>query len=182
MREIGHMSYSSSRPHIQKRINELERIAYSNWDNPSVLFEVFVEIDHRRSRKRQVAFKDKILQRILFLASQYFKWPSTLAPTGDGNLNTANSPKRGLLSYLGYHVGRRGLSTVERREMLDRVYMRRVPTVNNPIYMADWGEPHSALRLKKTTEPLASFCRSQKRKSAVHVQSAAVADYESDLA
>ena len=37
--------------------------------------------------------------------------------------------------------GERRLPTFERRTVLDSVYLEALPTVNNPVYMADWGLP-----------------------------------------
>ena len=171
-----------NRPHIQYNIFQLIELTNQNWDHPSVLFEIFSELQFRRPRKRQREHREKIHERLLELAADfYFRWPSTEAQGGDGSLTDNCWPRTGLLSYLGYHVGRTGLPTVIRRAILDDAYMKSLPTVNNPIYMADWGEAHSGPRLQKTAESLAAFCRNQKRKDGTRSKSAAVADWESDL-
>jgi hypothetical protein len=177
------MSRGDDRRHIQQRINELEAMAASNWGSPSLLFEIFTELEFRKPRKRPRELKQRINDRLLELAADfYFTWPSTSAPGGDGNLDGAGWPRTGLLSYLGYHVGRTGLPTTTRRAILADAYLGNLPTVNNPVYMADWGDPVCGPRLRKIAESLAAFCRNQKRKDGPHFQSAAVADWESDLA
>jgi hypothetical protein len=174
-------SRASTRPHLHGDINDLETITRENWSNPSVLFEVFVELGYRRQRKRKRELKDKTYKRLIEIAGEYFDWPTTNAPGGNRRLSGALWPEEGLLSYLGYHVGERGLPTAERRAILDSVYLQAVPTVNNPVYMADWGSPRSSLRLQKIAESLAAFCRNKKRSDRSY-SSVAVADWESDLA
>jgi hypothetical protein len=158
------MKSRDDRPHIYHDIYELQEVAESNWNNPSVLFEVFSELQFRRPRKRPRELRQAIQDRILeVLPSFCFRWPSTSAIGGDGNLAGSGWPRTGLLSYLGYHVGTSGLPTHERRKILDLAYTDNLPTVNNPIYMANWGLPRSGPRLQKIAESLAAFCRNRKR-------------------
>jgi len=175
------VTHSSTRPHLRDDIGELEAIAERNWTNASVLFEIFGELGYRNQRKRKRKLKDKIYARLIQIAGEYFRWPTTAAPGGNRRLSGMLWPREGLLAYLGYHVGERGLPTLERRAILDSVYLESLPTVNNPIYMADWGLPRSSLRLQKIAESLAAFCRNRKR-SDRRFTSAAVADWEADLA
>jgi hypothetical protein len=175
------MNHKNERPFKILHINDLESIAEKNLHNASVLFEVFTELNFRRHRKRHNDLRRRILDRLLELAAEYFRWPSTSTPSGDSTLNAVGWPLKGLLSYLGYHVGKTGLPTMTRREILDEVYNDTLPIVNNTSYMEEWGTPRSDSRLKKLAESLAAFCRNQKRKDG-HVQSAAVADWVSDLA
>ena len=172
---------NDERPYIRQYINDLEDIVEENWDNGSVLFEVFSELDFRKPRKRPRELRKRILERLLELADEFFHWPTTMASSGDGSIEAEKWPKTGLLSYLGYHVGKTGLPTIKRREILDQAYKDNLPTVNNSIYMAQWGEPRSSIRLKKIAESIAAFCRNQKRRDD-QIKSAAIADWESDLA
>jgi hypothetical protein len=167
-------------PHLHGDIDELEAITRQNWSNASILFEIFVELGYRNQRKRKRELKDKIYKRLIEIAGAYFDWPTTSAPGGNRRLSGAPWPEKGLLSYLGYHVGERGLPTAQRRAILNSVYLEAVPTVNNLVYMADWGSPRSSLRLQKIAESLAAFCRNRER-SDRSFTSAAVADWESDL-
>jgi hypothetical protein len=169
------------RPYKQKRIDELESITGDNCDNASVLIEVFMELEFRRPRKRPSELRRRILNRLSELSAEFFRWPTTLAPSGDNILTTLGWPRKGLLSYLGYHVGKTGPPTTTRREILDEAYNNTLPTVNNTVYMADWGAPRSGPRLEKIAESIAAFCRNRKRKDGL-LQSVAIADWESDLA
>ncbi len=178
---MAQLGGAANRPHIQGDINELEAITRQNWSDGSVLFEVFVELGYRNQRKRKRELKDKTYKRLIEIAGAYFQWPTTNAPGGNRRLSGTLWPEKGLLSYLGYHVGERGLPTAERQAILDAVYLEAVPTLNNPVYMADWGSPHSSLRLQKIAESIASFCRLRKRSDRTFT-SAAVANWESDLA
>lgn len=107
-----------------------------------------------------------------------FPWPTTEALPGNGPLGSESWPQTGMLSYLGYHVGREGVAVQERRAILDFVYKDRLPNVNNADYMISWGTPGTATRLRKLAESLASFCRNQKRKDPYVVS---VDEWDSDL-
>lgn len=176
------MDRKGERPYIQQRISDLEQIAEENWTNASVLFEVFSELRFRKPRKRPRELKQRILDRLLELAQEYFRWPSIKAMPGNEPISSTTWPSTGLLSYLGYHVGKPALPAIKRREILDQAYQDILPTVNNPIYMSEWGPPKSSVRLKKIAESLAAFCRNQKRKNSDHSKSTAITDWESDLA
>lgn len=175
------MNRSTDRPFIQQRIHALETIAEDNWNNAYVLFEVFSELKFRKPRKRPTELRDSIIERLLELAEAHFRWPSTTAVGGNSSIETAGWPRTGLLSYLGYHAGKTELTAAARRSMLNRAYQDDLPTMNNPIYMAQWGEPKSGTRLRKMAESLAAFCRNQKRKQE-YTHSTAVMNWESDLA
>jgi hypothetical protein len=107
-----------------------------------------------------------------------FQWPSTDAIGGDGGLSGDGWPQQGLLSYVGYRVGQSGLDIEDRQNMLDLVYERHLPSVNDADYMGSWGYPGTAIRLRKMAESIAAFCRNQKRRDLLAIS---VEDWEYDL-
>jgi hypothetical protein len=89
--------------------------------------------------------------------------------------------KDGVLSFMGYHVGESSeLSPDQRRRILDYVYGGRIPNVNDPAYMSQWGAPASSRRLRKMADSLANFARSAKRNTHVDKR-VAISEWESDL-
>ena len=107
-----------------------------------------------------------------------FPWPTTDTIDGGGDLSAEAWPQQGLLSYVGYRVGQNGLDASVRRVILNNVYDHQLPNVNDAEYMASWGPPATATRLRKMAESIAAFCRNQKRKD---TYSTAVDEWESDL-
>ena len=117
-----------------------------------------------------------------FLESIGFPWPSTCIFPGLGSLSEIDWPQLGLLSYMGYHVGRNGESTRRRREILARVFEQDpLPRVCSAEYMEEWGVARSRTRLKKLAETLASLARNEKRRNSVSYAEA-IRDREEDLA
>lgn len=165
------------RPHMDKKIQELESLAVHDWDDSSALFRIYSELTYRKSKQRNDDLKDRIRGR---MEEMYFDWPSTNAQGGDGMLSGSRWEKEGLLAYLGYHVGDSGESMGHRRSILDSAYENPLPELNDRSYMAEWGDPNTAARLQKIARSIAAFCRNQKRKSGTSHSS--VGDWEADLA
>lgn len=112
---------------------------------------------------------------------EFFEWPSTEATGGDGNLILDPAVSNGMLSYLGYRVGKlNGEVASIRQSILSRVFEGRPPPVFSRDYMSSWGSPKSSARLSKIAESLAAFTRNAKRRRD-HRMSDAVSDWESDL-
>lgn len=114
-------------------------------------------------------------------ASDWFEWPSTAAYPGAG-IDTINipSPKEGILSFLGYHVGKtHGVPDDERKDILDWVFHNTLPIVNNASYMAGFDKPESPMRLKKMADVLASMARNYSRNMLDY--SVAISHYIMDL-
>lgn len=112
-----------------------------------------------------------------------FPWPTTRAPIGKYGLGDVFHYKRGLLSYVGYSVGRSGEQEDIRYEILDWVFHNTLPRVKSEQYMSDWGEPETPARLRKMAECLASFARNHKRnaeKNEVDYETA-IREWELDL-
>lgn len=110
-----------------------------------------------------------------------FAWPTTTAPIGKGGLDSGDWHLIGMLSYLGYRVGKTaGVSDGIRRQILDLCFDSPLPPINGLDYMRSWGAPSTTARLRKLAHELASFARNGKRKRAANLASA-VADWEADL-
>ena len=98
----------------------------------------------------------------------------------DNDFDYSNEwPDKGLLSYVGYHVGKSGKSPIERRKILSNVFLSELPNVQNPQYMKEWGQIKSSQRLRKIANSLASFIRNAKRKN--EIPDEAINDWENDL-
>ncbi|WP_283605929.1 hypothetical protein [Mycolicibacterium poriferae] len=94
----------------------------------------------------------------------------------------ADWPESGVLSELGYKVGKSGLGPVSRRQLLrNAVSIELVAsTADAEIYILQWGSPSSKQRVAKIQRCLAGFANGARRRSAD--MSEAIADWESDLA
>ena len=64
---------------------------------------------------------------------------------------------------MGYKTGKSGKRQSERRKILDEVFRAKLPQINGPDYIAEWGGPSSTRRLQKMAESIASFARNAKR-------------------
>lgn len=85
-----------------------------------------------------------------------------------------------MLRFLGYHVGHQGVEPEARKQLLSRVFRGDLPPFHSPRYMAEWGKPQSALRLRKIAESIAAFARNNKRRHDPSLDQA-IADWEADL-
>lgn len=111
---------------------------------------------------------------------QPFSWPSTEAPDGVGGL-AISSVRSGILDFFDYHVGRRnGRIESERRAILARVFLGRLPHLFPDEYLIAWGEPRTAKRLQKIAETLAAFVRNAKRRHDEHLADA-ISEWCADL-
>ncbi|WP_343784474.1 hypothetical protein, partial [Erythrobacter ramosus] len=109
----------------------------------------------------------------------HFKWPTTHASPGTGAFGSIEHDE-GMLSHLGYHVGKTGeQSALKRQRLLARVFEGQLPPVNGPEYMESWGDRGSPKRLEKMAESIAAAVKSAKRRSADF--SVAIQHWEEDL-
>lgn len=116
-----------------------------------------------------------------FLTNLGFDWPFTHAIPGVQPLPEVNWPKQGLLSYIGYAVGKNGKPLQKRRQLLREVFeAEELPKVNSQRYMDQWGETRSGTRLYKLAHSLAAFARNAKRKYPEGL-ALAIKHWESDL-
>lgn len=123
-----------------------------------------------------------------YLEQRGFAWPTTDIQISGSHRTTVDftamdSPETGLLKHMGYQVGLSGLDEKQRRRILDSVMSMdlRPASARDRYYLAQWGRPSSAKRLSKMANCLASFASSKKRVKSKDY-SAAIADWESDLA
>lgn len=119
--------------------------------------------------------------------ADYFPWPSTaVMDQGSALAGRHFDYQDGVLSFLGYQVGKTSpLSVGERRLVLDYVYFEELPQVQSRTYMNGWGGADTSNRLKKMADSIASFTRDAKRKdikSGKKVYKVAVSHWEADLA
>jgi hypothetical protein len=113
--------------------------------------------------------------------AEYFRWPGTNAPGGNGRLRGDGWEMEGVLKFMGYSVGQTaGISSTYRRRILTHVFEGPLPPVFEPQYLAEWGEPGTAPRLRKMADALASFTRNAKRKRTARL-GPAIRDWERDL-
>ncbi len=141
-------------------------------------------IERRQEEKRKQNHEQRhIERRRLKLLNQagYFEWPSTDAPASiHGFSGDKFFYKDGLLSYVGYKVGRKGIVKHIRLQILDCVFHNQLPNVHSLEYMDEWGFAKTSPRLRKIAESLAAFTRNAKRRKNAD-NSQAILDWESDL-
>jgi hypothetical protein len=96
-------------------------------------------IERRQEEKRKQNHEQShIERRRLKLLNQagYFEWPSTDAPASiHGFSGDKFFYKDGLLSYVGYKVGRKGIVKYIRLQILDCVFHNQLPNVHSLEYM-----------------------------------------------
>lgn len=126
------------------------------------------------------AIEDVWVVRSRGAPADWFPWPITDAPGGDGTLTPNGWLPQGALGFLGYSVGRNGLHEDLRRAILARAFSGPIPPVFPTFYLDEWGAPGSTIRLRKMAESIASFTRSAKRRDP-GLLSEAIADWERDL-
>ena len=91
-------------------------------------------------------------------------------------------PNIGFLKKMGYSVGQKGVTVLKRRQILDQLYLTKVPSKFPEQYRIGWGMPSSGKRLQKLAGVIAAFARNAKQKNQnVHMDEA-ITDYEGDLA
>ncbi len=168
-----------NRPHIYKLNLELKQFARENWDNPSILAEILVELLFRR-KKLAVDLRGQVVERLIEIQMESFDWPSTEANVGSGSLANVDWPKAGLLSFMGYRTGLKGAIEESRREILDFMYTRNVPNVISVEYMKKWGKPNTGKRLLQLARSLANFVKNEKRNDLIAYM-VSITEREADL-
>lgn len=171
--------YSNGNQSNDEMFNEYVCFCFLNYiqNNPVGYYQPFsVEFIQQKQKEAQSYLQSK----------HYFKWPDTvIAPrslTGTV-VDERNWPQEGMLKYKGYSVGSSSNVTRWKRQIILReVYENQLPNVMDSDYMAQWGRPQSAKRLKKMAESLAAFAKNAKRKRSQGNFDVAIADWEEDLA
>lgn len=137
---------------------------------------------HDRAQRALEAINAELERRTqAALDDPYFKWPSTDAPGGNGDLANIDALSEGLLGFFGYHVGRtNGLADGKRRRLLREIFLAAVPPVFPRDYLESCGKPESSARLRKMAHIIASLARNFKRRQSEKFDDA-IADWEQDL-
>jgi hypothetical protein len=113
-------------------------------------------------------------------ASGGFAWPKTEVRGTRPGAEYFDDLGQGMLSFFEYRVGNHGLSSDERRDILDAIFEQELPPVLDPEAMDSWGEPESPERLRRMARSLAFLTRSAKLREDMDYD-AAIADWEDDL-
>ena len=133
--------------------------------------QVLAAIDKEWVRRRQLPPRP----------DEYFAWPTTDAPGGDGSLDVHGWPSEGLLTFMDYRVGStNGVVSPVRKALLSELFTTNLPPAFPPDYLDQWGRPSSATRLQKMAESIAAFTRLAKRRRNREM-GAAIRDWEDDL-
>lgn len=114
-----------------------------------------------------------------FSDNDYFTWPIGSAEPGLGRIEPADWPELGLLSQMGYQVGKEAKSDSFRRALLSRILDAHLPPLIHPAYIAEWGPPGTAARLRKMAHSVAAFARNADRQGSR--LSLAVEHWQGDL-
>lgn len=110
-----------------------------------------------------------------------FDWPSTDASPGAGGIYTEDWEKLGVFKFMGYTVGNtEGLRQRVRENILSEIFEGHIPPVFSNEYLDEWGEPSTALRLRKMAETIAALTRNARRRRDQKMD-AAIKDWEKDL-
>ncbi|KRE25628.1 hypothetical protein ASG82_19010 [Mycobacterium sp. Soil538] len=120
-----------------------------------------------------------------FEASVHFPETTDVEPVHDRkllvNFETGEWPSSGVLSEMGYRVGRNGLAESVRRTVLAEMLAVQLVagSASASAYIEDWGKPNSQRRLQKVVNSISAFARNARRRAGDF--SEAIADWESDL-
>lgn len=149
------------------------------------LHNVFRILAQPNDKRCGEAFKlrDKISETWRHQAKldKWFPWPTTSAPRGTGGLNKIGWTERGMLDYLGYHVGNTQPTPQRERELiLEYTFECHLPPLNGHSYYVEWAKPQTPQRLKKLANTLAAFTRNAKRRESPSLTTA-IDDWEHDL-
>jgi hypothetical protein len=114
-------------------------------------------------------------------SNDWFRWPSTAAESGSGQLIPTGWQREGFLKFLGYAVGEtKGKGALLRRQLMNEIFEGPLPPVFNRDYLAEWSAPGSVGRLRKLAETIAALTRNAKRRQTANMRQA-IEDWESDL-
>jgi hypothetical protein len=110
------------------------------------------------------------------------EWPSTEVGLTTTSSLSVNWPEKGILSFVGYRVGKTNPTRPEtlRKLILEAVFLREIPPILPRFMMAEWGDPGTKVRLLKIANVLAAFARNAKNKRKL-VMSLSIKSWEEDL-
>ena len=145
---------------------ELWALEKQNNDNILVLQHILAECE-RRSVKRPVRYRrhvDRLKGRIQEVQAEWFRWYSTLADAPGSNALPFLPYDLGMLRFLGYRVGKTGRTEADRRALLHELFASDLPALNDAEYMAGWGAPRTAQRLKKMAYSIWALANTRSRR------------------
>jgi hypothetical protein len=170
-------------PELLARLGEFsDEILVRYWRRGLELLKSLREDEKLVGQNLLAAIQEEWGKRGMVAVDGEFRWPTTVAPIGDGGLKLNGLPEQGVLKFMGYQVGRtNGIDSYSRRTILDRVFQGNLPLgILDRDGMIEWGAAGSAARLRKLANCLAGFCRNAKRRDE-DALSDAIADWEADL-
>lgn len=113
---------------------------------------------------RAVADIERVWATGEFSDDEYFTWPIGWAKPGLGKIDRIDDwPELGLLKQMGYQVGKEAKSESFRRALLSKILDAHLPPLLHPDYIAEWGAPGTAARLRKMAHSVAAFARNADR-------------------
>ena len=150
-------------------------MADASWNDPTKLKFIAAELARRRKQAAHDV-RARIERRLAEIPPESPLWLET-----DIQLVSKSQSQRriGLLSFMGYHVGAKGISERRRRKILDDVFNNEIPSWSDDANMQEWGRPQTSSRLQKLAEYLARFARARPNSSAD--LSVGIATWKSDL-
>lgn len=144
---------------IEDRLTE---IIHENWKDRQFLETVEIDLLNEEAEFALVLRID-VRKRLIELRNDSFRFPTTRAEIGYGEISIHDWQEDGLLSAAGYVTGRSGLERDSRIKILESLYLKGIPRNTGVKNIEEWGMPRTATRLKKLVDSLASFTRQEKR-------------------
>ncbi|BAZ16656.1 hypothetical protein NIES4071_85340 [Calothrix sp. NIES-4071] len=172
---------NQKRPFISKSVDDLEIITKASKNNLELLKSIESELNFRDNKKAQILLTNISL---LIKNIESVKPPSKNIKIGISSDSLSNDIfiyEQGILGYYGYRVGLNGLEENQRRQILDRIFLYPLPSINDAAYIKDWGEPVTKVRLKKMLDSIATFVKNAKRRNDKENYRKAIQDWEADL-
>jgi hypothetical protein len=137
----------------------------------ALLNEMMTAIDEEWRRRKQAA-----------IGLKRDEWPSTEVGLTTTSSLSVNWPEEGILSFVGYRVGKTNPTKPEalRKLILEAVFLRELPPILPRFMMDEWGDPGTKVRLLKIANVLAAFARNAKNKRKLNM-SLSIKSWEEDL-
>jgi hypothetical protein len=146
-------------------------------------FRILAKPEHHL-RKQAIEIRQAVSSTWEHRAAQgeWFSWPTTTAPRGTRELKGICWRPRGMLGFLGYHVGETQSTPRHIRwSILEYAFECHLPPLDDLAYLLEWDRPRTAGRLKKLANTLAAFTRNAKRRDLMSYATA-IDEWEGDLA
>ena len=174
---ISSERYQVPRPQLREQAMELRELvtAAPNCFALAMLVAAIDRCSKLQERRREVQERRKY-----FDDDDWFEWPSTEAPEGNGELAQADFRPTGMLSYMGYRVGiRKGVAARTRRQILAHIFHEDLPRAFDDEYMSKWGSKGTSHRLRTLAYTMAVLTKNLKRR--LDDPGVAISEYEEDL-